>query len=69
MKIDEAVLSGVGTLESVSEMLPSNTHFDFRSKVFQAPGVRFVLSWAGAAKAKRAVFAIALGKGEGMIDL
>lgn len=42
-----------------------NTHFDFKAKVFQAPGACFVLK----GKEKEAMFAVDMGAGQGYISL
>ena len=45
-----------------------NTRFDFQAKVFQTPGARFVLAATGEDR-KKAMFAVSLGKAEGLIRL
>ncbi len=42
-----------------------NTHFDFKAKVFQAPGACFVLK----GREKQAMFAVDMGEGQGYISL
>ena len=44
-----------------------NTHFDFTSKVFRAPGARFILR--GGVADQKTIFSVSLGEGEGHISI